>query len=84
VSAGAPRGFREFNARKPNILLAFGPEINLKGCLAGALPIVMIAVDYDPAATCRALRANRFGGRGVNGMPDSIVCMSLSRAKQVG
>jgi hypothetical protein len=65
VSAGAPRGFREFNARKPNILLASGPEINLKAALtaAGALPIVMIAVDYDPVVRGHVSSLARPSGR---------------------
>jgi putative tryptophan/tyrosine transport system substrate-binding protein len=39
-------------ARKPDIIVAAGPELSLKSALAtsGNLPIVMIAVDYDPIA----------------------------------
>jgi putative tryptophan/tyrosine transport system substrate-binding protein len=45
-------GYREVAARKPDILLAAGPERSLKAALAVAqgLPIVMIAVDYDPVS----------------------------------
>src|SRR5215471_1634184 len=43
-------GYRELVARKVDILLALGPEIGLKSALAATdtLPIVMVAVDYDP------------------------------------
>ncbi len=42
--------YREVVARKPDIVVAAGPESSLKAALAAAdgLPIVMIAVDYDP------------------------------------
>jgi putative ABC transport system substrate-binding protein len=44
--------YREVVSRKPNIIVAAGPELSLKSALAAAdrLPIVMIAVDYDPIA----------------------------------
>jgi putative tryptophan/tyrosine transport system substrate-binding protein len=42
--------YREVVARKPDIVVAAGPELSLKSALAAAdkLPVVMIAVDYDP------------------------------------
>jgi len=45
-------GYRILAARKPDIILATGPEIALKSALAASrtLPIVMIAIDYDPFA----------------------------------
>jgi putative tryptophan/tyrosine transport system substrate-binding protein len=45
-------GYRELAARKVDIILAGGPEITLKSALAvaGRLPIVMIAINYDPFA----------------------------------
>lgn len=45
-------GYREVVARKPDVVVATGPEISLKSALAAAanLPIVMIAIDYDPLA----------------------------------
>ena len=45
-------GYREVVARKPDIIIAAGPELSLKSARAAAdkLPIVMIAVDYDPIA----------------------------------
>jgi putative tryptophan/tyrosine transport system substrate-binding protein len=45
-------GYREVVARKADIIVAAGPELSLKSALAAAdkLPVVMIAVDYDPIA----------------------------------
>ena len=45
-------GYRQLATRKVDILLALGPEIALKSALATTrtLPIVMIAIDYDPLA----------------------------------
>ena len=45
-------GYRPLAAREPDIILATGPEIALKSALAATrtLPIVMIAIDYDPFA----------------------------------
>jgi putative ABC transport system substrate-binding protein len=44
--------YREVVARKPDIVVAAGPELSLRSALAAAdkLPVVMIAVDYDPIA----------------------------------
>jgi putative ABC transport system substrate-binding protein len=45
-------GYRKLAARAPDVILAIGPEIGLKSALAitRTLPIVMIAIDYDPLA----------------------------------
>jgi len=45
-------GYRTLVARKPDIIMATGVEIALKSALAATrtLPIVMIAIDYDPFA----------------------------------
>jgi putative tryptophan/tyrosine transport system substrate-binding protein len=42
--------YRKLGASKPDVILAIGPEIGLKSALAvtRTLPIVMIAIDYDP------------------------------------
>ena len=55
---------REMVARKPDILVAAGPEASLKAAraTAGSLPIVMIAVDYDPIAKGHAANLARPGG----------------------
>jgi len=44
--------YRKLVARAPDIIVAIGPEIGLKSALAvtRTLPIVMIAIDYDPLA----------------------------------
>jgi putative tryptophan/tyrosine transport system substrate-binding protein len=45
-------GYRTLAARELDIILATGPEIALKSALAATrtLPIVMVAIDYDPFA----------------------------------
>jgi putative tryptophan/tyrosine transport system substrate-binding protein len=49
---GWETGYRAIIAQKPDIVLAAGPESSLKAAIAaaGGLPVVMIAVDYDPLA----------------------------------
>jgi putative ABC transport system substrate-binding protein len=44
--------YRKLAAREPDVILAIGPEIGLKSALAvtRTVPIVMIAIDYDPLA----------------------------------
>src|SRR5436190_16255708 len=44
--------YRKLATRGPDIVLAIGPEIGLKSALAvmANVPIVMIAIDYDPLA----------------------------------
>jgi putative ABC transport system substrate-binding protein len=44
--------YRKLAARGPDVILAIGPEIGLKSALAvtRTVPIVMIAIDYDPLA----------------------------------
>src|SRR5262245_53350602 len=46
------RGYRDLAACKVDILLATGPEISLKSAQAATqtLPIVMLAIEYDPLA----------------------------------
>src|SRR5262245_52261732 len=45
-------GYQKLATRAPDVILAIGPEIGLKSALAvtRSLPIVMIAIDYDPLA----------------------------------
>lgn len=45
-------GYRKLAARACDVILAIGPEIALKSAIAATrtLPIVMIAIDYDPLA----------------------------------
>jgi putative ABC transport system substrate-binding protein len=44
--------YRKLAAQAPDVILAIGPEIGLRSALAATrtLPIVMIAIDYDPLA----------------------------------
>jgi putative ABC transport system substrate-binding protein len=44
--------YRKVAAQAPDVILAIGPEIALRSALAATrtLPIVMIAIDYDPLA----------------------------------
>src|SRR6266480_1668542 len=44
--------YRNLAAREPDVILAIGPEIGLQSALAVTrnVPIVMIAIDYDPLA----------------------------------
>jgi len=57
-------GYHEVIARKPDIVIAAGPENSLKAAVAeaGALPIVMIAVDFDPIARHYAAGLAKPGG----------------------
>jgi hypothetical protein len=73
------RCFRELNARKPNILLASAPEINLKAALTVTVapPIVMIAVDYDSVVRGYVSSLARPSGR-ITGISFQQVKLSLS------
>jgi putative ABC transport system substrate-binding protein len=61
---GFESGYRELAARKVDIIVAGGPEVSLKSALAtaGTLPIVMIAIDYDPFARGYVTSLARPGG----------------------
>ncbi|MEQ1612118.1 MAG: ABC transporter substrate-binding protein [Hyphomicrobiaceae bacterium] len=56
--------YREVVARKPDIVVAAGPEASLKSArrAAGTLPIVMIAVDFDPIARGHVVSLAKPGG----------------------
>ena len=43
-------GYRRFDGGAVDIIVASGPEVSLQSALAlpGAIPIVMVAIDYDP------------------------------------
>src|SRR5436190_23352761 len=45
-------GYRQLVADKVDLLVASGPEISLKSALeaTSSLPILMVAIDYDPFA----------------------------------
>jgi putative tryptophan/tyrosine transport system substrate-binding protein len=57
-------GMREVVRRNVDIILAGGPEVSLKSALAATstLPIVMIAIDYDPFALGYVKSLARPGG----------------------
>jgi putative ABC transport system substrate-binding protein len=61
---GFERGYRELAARSIDVIVASGPEIALKSALATtrALPIVMIAIEYDPIALGYVKSLARPGG----------------------
>jgi putative tryptophan/tyrosine transport system substrate-binding protein len=63
------RGYRELAAREVDVFLAIGPELALKAALAvaGAKPIVMIAVNWDPLAKGYVAGLRR-PGRNVTGV----------------
>ena len=56
---------QELLRRKVNVILAFGPEIALKAAIAATdtLPIVMVAIGYDPLARGYISSLARPGGR---------------------
>ena len=56
--------YREVVAGKPDIVLGAGPESSLKAAVAaaGGLPVVMLAVDYDPLAKGYVRSLSRPGG----------------------
>ena len=58
------RGYRDLVARKMDILVAPGPEIALQSAVAAtdSLPIVMVAIDYDPIARGYVKSLRRPGG----------------------
>ena len=58
-------GFREVVAHNPDLLLAAGTEVGLKSALAvsSTIPIVKVAIGYDPVAQGYASSLARPGGR---------------------
>ena len=57
--------FRELTARKPDIIVTGGSEISLKSAIAASntIPIVMLAVDFDPLARGYVASLSNPGGR---------------------
>ena len=78
--------FRDVVARRPDIVIAAGPEAGLTAAtaIAGALPIVMIAVDYDPVLTGHVKSLSRPGGTitGVYSQLDELVGKRLEILKE--
>jgi putative ABC transport system substrate-binding protein len=61
---GFAAAMRDVVARKADIVVAFGPEAALKAAIAAtaAIPIVMVAIDYDPVTLGYVKRLARPGG----------------------
>jgi putative ABC transport system substrate-binding protein len=80
-------GYREVIAHKPDIVIAAGPENSLKAAVAeaGTLPIVMIAVDFDPIARRYAAGLAKPGGNltGVYSQNAELAGKHLQLMKQI-
>jgi putative tryptophan/tyrosine transport system substrate-binding protein len=53
VDQGVPQAFaaaNELGAWKADVLLAFGPELALQAAARSFVPIVVVAVNFDPIA----------------------------------
>jgi putative ABC transport system substrate-binding protein len=83
---GWEAGYRSIVVQKPDIVVAAGPESSLKAALAaaGGLPVVMIAVDYDPLAKGYVQSLSRPSGSitGVYFQNVELVGKRLELAKQ--
>jgi len=79
---GFERGYRELAARNIDIVLASGPEIALKSALAAvrSLPIVMIAIEYDPLALGYVTSLARPGGN-VTGLFFQQIELAMKRVQ---
>ena len=77
---------REMVARKPDIIVAAGPEQSLKSAraAAGSLPIVMVAVDYDPIARGHVASLAQPGGNvtGVYFQSTELAAKHMQLAKE--
>ena len=64
-AAEQERGYREAIGRGANLLLTGGPEYSLKAALAVSqtLPVLMIAIDFDPIARGYVKALSEPGGR---------------------
>jgi putative ABC transport system substrate-binding protein len=77
---GYTTAFQEVARRNVDILMAGGPETNLKAAIAvaGTRPIVMIAVDFDPLARGYVASLARPGGN-ITGLFLEQVQLSVKR-----
>jgi ABC transporter substrate binding protein len=73
---------KELVRRKVDIIIAFGTEAALKGAIAATdtLPIVMVAVDYDPLASGYVASLARPGGR-ITGVFLQQIDLAVKRAQ---
>jgi putative ABC transport system substrate-binding protein len=81
---GLESGYRELAARKVDIIVAGGPEVSLKSAMAvaGTLPIVMVAIDYDPFARGYVTSLARPGGN-VTGVFFQQIELAMKRVQLV-
>jgi putative tryptophan/tyrosine transport system substrate-binding protein len=77
---GYATAFQEIARRNVDILMATGPETNLKAAIAvaGTRPIVMIAVDFDPLARGYVASLARPGGN-ITGLFLEQIQLSVKR-----
>ena len=79
--------YREVVSRKPDIVIAAGPEQSLKSAraAAGTLPVVMIAVDYDPIARGHVASLAKPGGNvsGVYSQNAELAAKHLQLVKEM-
>jgi putative tryptophan/tyrosine transport system substrate-binding protein len=84
---GLETAYREVVARQPDILVAAGPEQSLIAARAagGTLPIVTIAVDYDPIVQGHVANMARPGGNitGVYFQSNELMGKRLQLLKEV-
>jgi ABC transporter substrate binding protein len=73
---------KELVRRKVDIIIAFGTEAALKGAIAATdtLPIVMVAIDYDPLASGYVASLARPGGR-ITGVFLQQIDLAVKRAQ---
>jgi putative ABC transport system substrate-binding protein len=79
-----PEAMRELASRKPDVLVAPGPEISLKAAEAASrtIPIVMIGVDYDPVARGHVQSLARPGGN-ITGVYLNTVELAAKRVEML-
>lgn len=71
---------RELVARKPDIILVTGPEVSIRAAkqAAGTLPVVMIAIDFDPVAA-GLVRTLRRPGTNMTGLSAQQIDLTVTR-----
>jgi len=81
-AARYPAAMQELASRKPDVLVAPGPEISLKAARAATqtIPIVMIGVDYDPVARGYVHSLARPGGN-ITGVSLNTVEVAAKRVE---
>src|ERR687893_3104831 len=82
--AGYEAAHRELASRKVDILIAGGSEVGLKSVLAtaGMLPVVMVAIDYDPLAR-GYVRSLARPGANLTGISSQLIELTEKRLQVV-